>query len=261
MKIFIKKKKAHVLTVVFCFFILAYVAWAAVSDGTIDSVEKYAWSENIGWINFGSNPGNVHITDSELSGYAWAENASWISLNCSNDSSCGVSNYKVANDGGGNLSGFAWGENIGWINFAPINGGVQIDSSGIFSGYAWGENIGWVIFGCSTDNSCGSLNWGMETDWRPESVRETDNDEENLEIHNVKYSATAESITVEWETNNDADSRVRYGIVRTDLQNEEKDNDENHSHKIILKNLASNMEYYFKIKSTDENDDSDSTKI
>jgi hypothetical protein len=57
--------------------------FASITDGTIDSTYKYAWGENIGWINFGTTQGNVHITDSEMTGYAWGENIGWISLNCS----------------------------------------------------------------------------------------------------------------------------------------------------------------------------------
>lgn len=147
------------------------IGFASSTDGTIDSTYKYAWGENIGWINFGTTEGNVHITDSALSGYAWAENIGWISLNCSNDSSCSTVDYKVSNDGEGNLSGYAWSENTGWINFNPTYGGVSIDSNGDFSGYAWGENIGWIVFNCATTNSCGTVDYKVKTDWRPQSAR------------------------------------------------------------------------------------------
>jgi len=108
------------------------------------SIRVYAWSENGGWLNFGSADGNVGIADTELTGYVWGENIGWISLNCSNTNTCGDNNYKVANDGEGNLSGYAWSENGGWLNFNPTHSQVAIDSKGNFSGYAWGENIGWI---------------------------------------------------------------------------------------------------------------------
>ena len=54
---------------------------ASSTDGTIDSVYKYAWSENAGWIDFGLSGGNVHISDSVLTGYAYGENIGWVSLN------------------------------------------------------------------------------------------------------------------------------------------------------------------------------------
>ena len=145
--------------------------FASSTDGTIDSTYRYAWTENTGWLNFGTTEGNVHITDSALTGYVWAENIGWISLNCSNDNSCSTVDYKVSNDGEGTLSGYAWGENIGWINFNPTYGGVTINFSGEFLGYAWGENIGWIVFNCSTANSCGTVDYKVKTDWRPQSVR------------------------------------------------------------------------------------------
>ncbi len=146
-------------------------ASASTTDGTIDSTDKYAWSENLGWINFGTAEGNVHITDSVLTGYAWSENTGWISLNCSNNSSCATVDHKVANDGAGNLSGYAWSENTGWINFNPSGGGVSVNSSGEFLGYAWGENIGWIVFNCATTNSCATVDYKVKTDWRLQTVR------------------------------------------------------------------------------------------
>ena len=139
--------------------------------GTIDSSYKYAWSENASWIDFGVSGGNVHISDSVLTGYAYGENIGWISLNCSNNSSCATADYKVSNDGSGTLSGYAWSENAGWINFAPSGGGVTINSSGEFLGYAYGENIGWVVFNCATTSSCGTADYKVKTDWRPQSAR------------------------------------------------------------------------------------------
>jgi hypothetical protein len=147
------------------------VAFASTSNGTIDGTYSYAWSENLGWINFGSSEGDVHITDASMTGYAWGENVGWISLNCSNTSSCATVDYKVSNDTHGSLSGYAWGENVGWINFSPTYGGVSVSSAaGDFSGYAWGENTGWIVFNCSDTSSCGSVNYKVTTDYRPTSA-------------------------------------------------------------------------------------------
>lgn len=147
--------------------------FASSTDGTIDSSAKYSWGENIGWLNFGTTEGNIHVTDSALTGYVWAENIGWISLNCSNDSSCATVDYKVANNGEGTLTGYAWSENTGWINFNPTYGGVTVNSSGEFLGYGWGENIGWIVFNCSTTNSCATVDYKVKTDWRPQSARTT----------------------------------------------------------------------------------------
>ncbi len=148
-----------------------FPVFASSIDGTINSTNEYAWSENAGWINFGTAQGNVHVNDAGLSGYAWGENIGWISLNCSNDNSCATVNYGVANDSEGNLSGYAWSENAGWINFAPTYGGVTIDSNGNFAGYAWGENTGWIVFNCSTTNSCATVTYGVSSDWQLASQR------------------------------------------------------------------------------------------
>lgn len=106
---------------------------------------KYAWAENVGWINFKPLQGlGVTVTSTGLTGYAWGENIGWINLSPTGGG--------VVNDGVGNLSGYAWGENVGWINFGPGNGGVKIDPfTGLFSGSAWGENIGWINFSIAQD--------------------------------------------------------------------------------------------------------------
>ncbi|MFH1737892.1 MAG: S-layer homology domain-containing protein [bacterium] len=138
----------------------------AATTGTISSTNRYAWSENAGWIDFGTSEGNVVVSDTALTGYAWGENVGWVSLNCSNTSSCGTVDYKVTNDGEGTLGGHAWSENMGWILFSPDNGGVTINSSGIFSGWAWGENVGWITFNCSDTSSCATVDYKVSTGWR-----------------------------------------------------------------------------------------------
>ncbi|MFH1255471.1 MAG: hypothetical protein V1667_03315, partial [bacterium] len=89
-------KKIAILNLICLFFIsvvLAFPALASSTDGTIDAFNKYAWSENAGWIDFGLSQGNIHVTDSALTGYVYGENIGWISLNCLNDSSCATANY------------------------------------------------------------------------------------------------------------------------------------------------------------------------
>ena len=79
----------------FLAFLLSNTVFAASNDSVIDSTYKYAYGENIGWLNFGTTEGNVHVTDTALTGYVWGENVGWISLNCSNTSFCGTVDYKV----------------------------------------------------------------------------------------------------------------------------------------------------------------------
>ncbi|MDH3628021.1 MAG: hypothetical protein OES25_10235 [Acidobacteriota bacterium] len=123
----------------------------------IDPLNKYAWSENAGWINAQpTGPGGpgMQVDEFELTGWMWAENFGWISLDCSNTSSCATVDYGV-NNSGGVLSGYAWAENAGWVSFSCANTGscgtasygVVIDSTtGSFSGHAWAENFGWISF-------------------------------------------------------------------------------------------------------------------
>jgi len=139
----------------------------------IDDTHKYAWGENVGWINFGTAEGNILVTDTKLTGYAWGENIGWVSLSCENTDSCGTVNFGVKNDGDGNLSGYAWGENIGWVSFSSDDHSVQIDEQGIFSGYAWGENIGWISFNCANTDSCGTVNFSVKTSWKKTSAGDT----------------------------------------------------------------------------------------
>jgi len=139
------------------YFLLSLLNWGTGEIST-ENPNHYAYSENVGWIDFGPTGGNVQLLDDQILGYAYSENTGWISLNCANDNNNCAINYKVTSDGQGNLSGYAYGENVGWIDFGPTyNGtdyGVKIDSDGNFSGYAWGENVGWISFNCTNTNSC-----------------------------------------------------------------------------------------------------------
>src|SRR5262245_11423667 len=138
-----------------------------MNPGSDDS--KYAWSENLGWIN--AQPGGpggpgVDVSDLRLTGWMWSENAGWVSLSCLN-TSCVPVGYGVTNDGCGTLAGYAWSENLGWINFAPANCsgdptcGVRIaPTTGLITGRAWSENAGWVTF-----SSAGPIPYRMVTAW------------------------------------------------------------------------------------------------
>jgi hypothetical protein len=135
---------------IFCAVIAAGFYPTLASAGTINPTYKYAWGENIGWVNFGATNGNVQVTDSGLTGYAWSQNYGWINLNPTNSG--------VKNDGNGNLSGYAWGQQLGYINFS----GVVINSSGVFTGQAYGTVSGRISFDCT--------NCRVMTDYRPGGV-------------------------------------------------------------------------------------------
>ncbi len=139
-------------------------AAAQTQTGNISGTNKYAWSENAGWLNFRPDYGGVTvIADSpgsghgHLEGYAWLENAGWVRLgSCVGCAASYVYANSTKDDWGVNynpdtqaMSGYAWSENAGWINFAPTGGGVTLPAArpGLFVGYAWSENLGWVHFG------------------------------------------------------------------------------------------------------------------
>jgi hypothetical protein len=152
-----KKFAIKILAILlFIFIIFSKGSFVFALDGTIDSTYKYAWGENIGWINFGCPNCNVRVTDSGLTGYAWSENYGWINLSPPKGG--------VKNDGEGHLSGYAWAENLGWIDF----GGVTINKNGEFLGYAIVliDNSK-ISFNCLNTDSCSASDFKVKTDWLP----------------------------------------------------------------------------------------------
>ena len=124
----LKQKPIILLCCLGLFFPLSYAFAGVVLDS-----HKYAWSNNVGYINFE----NVIVNDSALSGHAWSANKGFIKFNPALGG--------VSNDGAGNLSGSAWGEQLGWIDFDN----VSIDgTTGKFSGTATGTLIGTLTFDC-----------------------------------------------------------------------------------------------------------------
>lgn len=148
------------------------IAYAATN---IDSTNKWAWSDVVGWMNF-FNTDTVIVGVSQLEGYA-SSSVGDISLDCATTRSgniCGTSNYKVTNDGGGTLSGWAWNDIYGWISFNCNNTGgcgvsnysVYIDAAGDFHGFAWNDLMGWISFNCAEPGICGTSNYKVHTTWQ-----------------------------------------------------------------------------------------------
>lgn len=142
--------------------ILLALTGAALAGNTgTDPTNKYAWSENAGWLN--AAPTNSEVTvhyyegaNGWLSGYAWGENVGWIVMGSSGGgpyANTASNNWGVNLAANGALSGYAWGENVGWITFEQTNGIPWINPvNGEFSGHAWGENIGWLKFKGTSPN-------------------------------------------------------------------------------------------------------------
>jgi len=153
----------------------------------ISSSYHYAWSENVGWIDFAYPGGNIQVPreDGDLKGFAYIlSDNSWVSLNCLSTDSCSTVNYKVSSDTDGNLTNWAWSETYGWISFSCTTGGadsgnicatsdygVTIDTStGEFDGYAWAEHIGWISFNCKTGGESQS-NICSTSDYKVQDLR------------------------------------------------------------------------------------------
>ncbi|MBI2630993.1 carboxypeptidase regulatory-like domain-containing protein [Candidatus Nomurabacteria bacterium] len=154
------KRKIFLFGILASVLFYASLADASDTNGRIDSVYKYAWGENTGWINFGCDNCGVAITDTAVTGYAWSSQFGWINLNPTTSG--------VLNTAEGTLSGFAWSSSLGWINFT----GVTIGATGEFVGYATVDsNSSQINFNCSTGGSCSGSDFKVKTDWRPASVR------------------------------------------------------------------------------------------
>jgi hypothetical protein len=145
--------RKFLIIVISAVFLPLAVSLASTTNGTIDTNYKYAWGENLGWVNFGCDYCNVQVTDSGITGYAWSRQYGWINLSPTNGG--------VTNTSEGVLGGNAWSSNLGWITFS----GATINSSGKFTGTAGtsGSKAGRISFDCANCN--------VATDWRPASAR------------------------------------------------------------------------------------------
>ncbi len=175
--------------------------FASHSNGTIDPSHKYAWGENLGWVNFACDGCNVHINDTKLTGYFWSREYGWVNL--SPASSSGVTNNCL-----GQFAGSAWSSNLGWLDFT----GASIDFNGKFSGVAGDSRTktGRLTFDC---DHC-----DVKTDWKPCSQRQSP---AQVVIHsiidNTVPSITA-SITITNEGSVDTEYQYEWCVV-TNINN------------------------------------------
>lgn len=82
----------------------------------------------------------------------------------------------------------------------------------------------------------------------------------DLDVHSVKFSATATTITVKWKTDYKANSKVKFGYTK-EPKIKEKSSKRKKSHSITIKNLLPDRVYYFKASSTDEYGNEDKSKV
>ena len=87
-----------------------------------------------------------------------------------------------------------------------------------------------------------------------------EDDHDSLQITNISSSSASNSITIKWETNNKADSKVFYGTNK-DLGKEKEETPNEEEHKITISNLDPDTTYYYKVKSKDRENDEDVSEI
>ena len=187
--------------------------------GVIDDNDKYAWGENIGWIDFKpaglSAEQQIVVGDNIFSGYAWGENIGWINFGdgspesgdqYANDSPV---DFGVNNDDGA-LSGFAWGENVGWIDFDPEGDEQVVIVNGEFTGYAWGENIGWISFNCVNNDSCGEggVDYKVATNFTPSSKQKDTESPGPVTNVQMLFAPEDNALTIGWLDPADSDLDV-----------------------------------------------------
>jgi len=138
--------------------IIVLFSWAASpvrAATTIDSVNRYAYGANLGWMDWSGGAGEtadgVVIGAYVCSGYIYSANVGWINLGGGSPANQiqyqnnSATDFGVNQDGLGNLSGYAYGANIGWINFEQTYGKPKINMiTGQMSGYVWSANCGWI---------------------------------------------------------------------------------------------------------------------
>jgi hypothetical protein len=151
------------------------------------NVFGYAWSENIGWVNFscadrmtigtGVNYGvDINEDTGIFSGYAWSENIGWVSFNEADLVGCPSApcQTKVDLDTGA-VTGWArflsHGTNWdGWISLGQSSyDDVAVNYNlGEFSGYAWDSGyIGWISLNCADEGACVASPYKVETSFAP----------------------------------------------------------------------------------------------
>lgn len=147
---------------------------SAALVSNINSTNKWAWNDIMGWIDFYNAGGGAYVTSEKLKQFAVLATSptNYISLDCAtapptgDNYICASSTFSVSNDGNGNLAGYAWNDDYGWISFCgnATSGSSQVGDhwecpvsptyrvlidvigTGDFSGYAWNDVVGWISF-------------------------------------------------------------------------------------------------------------------
>jgi hypothetical protein len=146
-------KKFNYLAVVFFFgvifsFLSPIKAYAA--DAVVAGKAKVA--NTLSYLDFNASPYNSNVTidtaSGDFSGYGWSEDLGWVVFGTEEGNTAGPVNLNLTT---GAVTGKALVVNTGSyldFNASPYNSNVVADiAEGTFVGYVWSEDIGWLDFG------------------------------------------------------------------------------------------------------------------
>jgi hypothetical protein len=137
------------------FSIISNKADLVKAAGGDNDFSGYAWSENIGWINFrGATYGvSMNKANGKFDGYAWSENLGWIDFGPSSGYPSTPGHEAKMNNATGEVTGWAkiistgeWIKMSGTAQDASPYGVTVALGTGKLSGYAWSDTIGWISF-------------------------------------------------------------------------------------------------------------------
>jgi hypothetical protein len=187
------------------------------STGNIDSVDRWAWNDVIGWIDM-RHFENVNVSSTIIQGYA-SSSVNEIAFDCATSPSTDCTySYSISNDGNGALSGWAWNENIGWISFncsdlsicGTSNYAVTVDpDTGDFSGWAWNDVVGWISFNCSNTATCATVDYKVSTSWGNSVIE----GQLTSAIIDTEVSGGAAFNTIMWQGSQPAGTSVQFQIA------------------------------------------------
>lgn len=146
--------------------------WARICSLSNDPV-NCSGGNGMGWISMSTTTGDYGVEldeENTFKGYAWSDDIGWISfgsINCDADrdgwgdggtcpdNTVAIPDYRVSVVT--NVSGYAWNDTYGWFSFNCANSnaggcgggfyGVNITDLNEVVGYVWSTNLGWVCFG------------------------------------------------------------------------------------------------------------------
>ena len=217
---------------IYLFAILAIVLMAGfgldideAEASNIDSSDKWAWNDVVGWIDFYDSDNGAVVISSQVQRWAVLNTDSdeYIALDCntlppSGSSDC-TPDFGVDNSSG-TLSGYAWSDAYGWISFncsdegicGTSNYSVSIDDAGNWSGWAWNDVIGWISFNCADDSLCGTSDYKVASEWTTEPPCPTCAPEDYLESETFDTQETNGFVfnSVYWDGTFPTDAKVGF---------------------------------------------------